>query len=356
LWIGTNGSGIRFDDRSQDYLLPVPGASNVHTAVALDSSGYIWLDNGYSSADTVHFSLEVQQPAAGYPGASARTGLFYEGSQYYLDNILSMNVDHNGTIYCGALSGELLILRHNGNPLQGQSALTDIQMLKHGFGRIWSIDALSDGTTVIGADNGLFLINPYTGRYEVVQNIGFSIRAVAAAPDGTLWLGSSRGILRIKTPLEYQAGTTLYSMTSAVADTIRYEAIYYTEEQGLIDNAVTTLALQPTGGYLWAGTTAGISRFTTGVATQTIDSLNTTVRVWPNPLRRNRDNACIFEHIAPQSHIAIYSTGGTLVGTALPIEDNSTIYTWSISPSTVPGTYVYIISPGKTFGKIMVLP
>ncbi|MBW6474475.1 MAG: hypothetical protein K0B14_15215 [Anaerolineaceae bacterium] len=65
------------------------------------------------------------------------------------------------------------------------------------------------------------------------------VRALAAAPDGSLWIGyGNKGIANLKNG----------------------KFTNYTTEQGLTANGVTSLAVDPDG-ILWIGTTWGISRF-----------------------------------------------------------------------------------------------
>jgi len=64
------------------------------------------------------------------------------------------------------------------------------------------------------------------------------VRAVAVAPDGTLWFGTSAGVSRFD-------GATWTT---------------YTTRDGLAANRVSSVTVGPDG-TLWFGTAAGVSRF-----------------------------------------------------------------------------------------------
>ena len=123
---------------------------------------------------------------------------------------------------------------------------------------IQSLAVGSDGELWIGTDSGLTHLQRDSARFSPLGGIqrephfttltardglaGDSITALVESPDGTLWVGSTQGLNRLR-------GTHVDSWATT---------------SGLPDNAVSALALDAAGA-LWVGTEHGLARFDHGI-------------------------------------------------------------------------------------------
>jgi len=215
LWAATEEGLVRFDGVNfrifnQDNI---PGVvSPMFYDLKRSSAGGIWAAN----ANTIVHAKE--NSVRSY---DART--LIEGTW-----ITTVSEDHNGHVWAGTHSGDLLILKNGSVQLQ-----TGWEEYKNGA--VITIETISDGV-MIGTQNGLFKYTRETGEIEELSTYrGIEVRAVAETPEGNLWVGTqSRGLFHH----------------------LQEEIIVIDRTNGLADNKVNTLNLTDEG-RLWVGLGSG---------------------------------------------------------------------------------------------------
>ncbi len=212
-------------------------------AVAQSHDGYLWLgtDDGLVRFDGVRFS-----PAAGLEGSwvhglavgrggdlwaatdggvrrlsDGRVTAFGTADGLPSDAVRGVAVDPAGTVWAGTAAG---LARYAGGRWSAVGPPRDVVALAAVGGAVWS----AHGTRAASTD----------GRSV---DAGAAVTALTGGPDGSVWVGTARGLVRAG-PL----GTHRY-----------------TTADGLADDAVTSLSVG-SNDTLWVGTRDGFSRFRDG--------------------------------------------------------------------------------------------
>jgi signal transduction histidine kinase/ligand-binding sensor domain-containing protein/HPt (histidine-containing phosphotransfer) domain-containing protein/ActR/RegA family two-component response regulator len=233
LWLATRSGPVRFDG-VRFALAEVAGSART---LATDRQGRLW--TSFDSGRVVlRESREPREPRdIEWPGRSG-------------DAVQVFFADRSGTLWAGTEQG---LARVRGGQLE-RAALPGGQTGGLETGLVTAITASPDGTLWIaalshgshGSHDSQALVSVHGGGEVTAYTLRDGlpegrIQALAAAPDGTLWVGTDHGLGR----LADGRWTT------------------FTERDGLPDDEVTALAVDRDGN-VWAGTRRGLARFHEG--------------------------------------------------------------------------------------------
>ena len=326
-------------------------------AIALDSSGYIWITcwfNDFGSLLAYDPAYEPV-PTATTPESKHYRYFFPLNDAHWRAFISAMCVDVTGNILvCEHSEGNasIQIFRHNGNPLRdGLQVVADTS----GFGTTFDAAATKDSLTYIATATGFFTysapensirkglyVRSWNGSSPVLTRVDSSLTEVTTVEledERILWLGTlSSGLIRYD----------FLDNTSTVID----------ESSGLLSNSIQDLSIDRKNGYLWIATDRGVSRYSIGYP---VDHKNTgPALVYPNPYSKRRHVEVVFAKLPTKSTVQVYSVNGALVTTLSPVETgtNGSVCTWKPSRGTVPGMYLYSIRSSGAIrqGKLIVTP
>ncbi|MBD3390603.1 MAG: T9SS type A sorting domain-containing protein [Chitinivibrionales bacterium] len=364
VWVGTPGGGVKAFDKDRNEwrryyggahegfggwrLLEGDGWSDPWSkcdALCLDSAGYLWVSSWENPAGClVCYDPRYRDPG-NPPDTVATTYYRYFAkepvqSQYYMENVVALNTDVNGTIFAGSESGQLLVFSHDGGePLQG-----DITV--HGFitNLVTVLDMVSteNGLTWIVTGKGLYRYDAKTDSLVEDEIVPQNLTAVEAESNDFVWLGTSGdGLIRY----DWQSKSML------VRD----------QNHGLASNTIVDLSADPERGYLWVASDNGMSRYDLGHTAETITK-NRGMEVYPNPFSFS-DAAhaeVVIRKLAPQSSVHVYDARGTLVEKLSPASQNRHEWTFSWRPSRrlTPGTYFCAARTNSTSAveKLLIIP
>lgn len=214
IWAGTEGSGLlRFHDGEVRTLGTEDGmAGRFVRRILEDSRGRVWV----SRDDAL---LRVNGDRLEYPaelGDDAHIG-------YH-----ALTEDREGTLFAGGV--HLIALTRDGK--LHHLPLPDM----HGENRVKSLLAASDGTLWIGTIRGL--VSMRDGRFRVYPNIHVTVRSLFQSSDGALWIGT--------------LGQGLWTMRDGLLSRIA--------DPHLLPSQTILTVLQDGHGQMWVGTQAGLVR------------------------------------------------------------------------------------------------
>jgi hypothetical protein len=337
--------------------------TNASLAMTRDSSDFLWADNSWQGdAGTSNHTLTcIKAGPQGYEDWSFAT-FFRPSSPYFASLTTALEVNAHGIIIAGTDDGRIISFRHNGNPMAGEiQSIRDIgQLTNDKFGSIKALKSLhgsNDSIVAAATSSGLFFVDIFSGYQIRVQNIPGPVTALALEEGSILWAATQKGVYRFEIPPIFpeSKSKTLASSISKLNDTT-LSVTTITEENGLIDNDITSLSLDKNKGHLWIGTVSGLSRFNTGIWSGSSDKKS--VIVAPNPCSLSRHREVVFEQVNPDATITIFNLSGRPIGTATAdkLVSNSSIFTWTPPPNLAPGSYYYTISPKRVVGKLFIIP
>ena len=362
IWIGTPGSNVKFYDAqnnqwSRYYTAGyigfdttvrkfTPNEANSWgrvDAIAQDSSGYMWFSNNDPIA------LIKSGPLVCYDASNRQSPnyrrFFPMGNEYYAKNITSICIDSSGKILAGTDDGRLLIVRHDGNPIADG---VTVEIDKNDMDVI-DICSAPNGAAWIATGKGLYRYQRSDGSLALNSAVQTAVTCVEAENERILWLGtSSAGLIRYDVAKDAQTTVDMGS--------------------GLVSNAVKDLSIDKRGGYLWVGTTDGVSRYYLGHSDVPVAG-NASIIAYPNPFSRSNPNhrMIVFKHCAPEAQVLIYAMNGTLVkqlsrgnNSLNPVDDNafeSTLF-WVPPKKLAPGAYYFVGNPQKPVAtkKLLIVP
>ena len=353
MWFGSPGANIKaYDTLEKTWSIYAPGevdtpwfrhitASSpeqsvwgMSSALAQDSSGYIWMGiwHGYKG------SLICYTPGLEPSPASYRRFLSkYDAPSYYMENVYALNVDARGAIFAGSEAGQLLVFSHNGQPITGGITI-EKEWYTSPIGKIFDMTSTSDNLTWIVSTQGLNVYNPAKKSLTHIDKIPATVTAIEAEDDFLFWLSTAdKGLIR-------------YDRQSD-------EITYINSGSGLPSNVVNDISLDRTNRCLWLATDKGVSRFEL-ISGALAHLGNSTTTVYPNPFSRSnaRHREIVFDQVPARARLTIFTLTGSPVAVVNPLEVNAHIFTWIPDRTLMVGTYFYqIVSPEQTkVGKILI--
>jgi signal transduction histidine kinase/ligand-binding sensor domain-containing protein/DNA-binding response OmpR family regulator len=277
LWLGTNGGGLLYFDRTQgEYTAythqtdnPNSPAGDVIVGLTADPAGNLWI--GYFLAGLDRFD--------------GKTFTHYNTSQpggLTDDNAWVLKCDHQGDLWVGTLSGGLLVfdtstgkrLKHfetrgsvysiietkAGDMLIGsqsglyryneqadslelyeKEAFDDIQLSRNDINNLYED---SRGLLWIGTKNGLFVFNPYTRNIQMfVAGSGLSselVQSILEDSEHNMWIATNRGLTCVRVSTSNDKPGYFYNLLSydssegLQGEMFNYNAAYLSSRSELI--------------------------------------------------------------------------------------------------------------------------
>lgn len=245
LWVGTMTGGLnRFDKHTESFQVFEHSDSlnsiseNTVWTVISDNQGNIW--SGTSRGLNC------------FRKSSGKFSWFRSNSSdkqsLITDMVVSLFKDHTGRLWVGTVEGLCLL---NGSGGKFSRFLNPEQNHMPGANLVWSISETPDGRILTGTNNGVYSLDPLTGKFTLILGKPGKQAVVAwsmaTQQNGTIWVGSNHG---------------LYRITSSA----KKPEVFLNDPsrpQSITDNNIWCLMPDPSG-FLWVGTNNGISKAKTG--------------------------------------------------------------------------------------------
>lgn len=344
IWFGTSGAGIKcfsYADSSWKFFEHRAGDDSVFfssdkydmlwskcDAFTLDSSGYLWVSRYGNNAGSLICYDYRYDPDNSQTVSSLRhyRNYFPSSSQYHNLNFRCLHTDNNGNIFAGGEQGDVVVFRHNGNPLEDNS-ITVLKSMQ--TDSVFDMATMDNGKTYIATSDSLFVYNPDSNTISVDNEFKYTARYFASESDDILWIGTpANGIVR-------------YNVSSN-------DHIIYTTASGLISNNIRDLSIDRKNGFLWIATDTGISKLDIGYSV--VNNLSgSNMEVFPNPfsISKMKQAFVTIRNIPKDSKVAIYNSNGQLVAKPkLDRKGNGTSYSWK-PENIVPGVYQIVVKCNK---------
>lgn len=333
-----------FDGKNWTVFDTVPAMAGQAWAVTIDRSGNKWYGfwgGGASAAwgakpDSFFRFDTLNSPLVGIPGFNfyilvTDVAIDYQGNVWFANSLASNGQalvvrKPDGSFVTfgpadGFVSNDIVALYPFGNHIwiAFKKAGTTAGVADFDFGGTVS-DKSDDRLTYYNKDNNFLLDNRVT--------------AIAVDHKGTVWAGTGLGLSRLNTdfnppffetvPLPQPLGPQVNSIvvdprnnkwvgTASGLALITGEGEMYgpflPENSGLVAPAINDMDFDPNRGYLWIGTTGGLSRLSTQVLAPS--AAISGVEAFPNPyVLRTGDERVHFRRLPLDSRIFIYTVAG----------------------------------------------
>lgn len=243
----------------RNYSIEVGLSESVAETMIQDERGYIWVGTGYglNRFDGISFKQ------------------YYEEDGLASNDVHSLYQDRNGTIWAGTEFGvsvlreDTLVTPESLTPL---SSYPIIAITEDPVGNLW-FGTESDGAWMLRNNGELISVNETMGiSMERVQTI-------FASKDGTIWIGSRDGLVRIKNDnIQYHTienglphnrirhitgdsfGRIWIGTFAGLVKVEGGELTVYDKSDGLLDEKIQTITVEDRN-RIWLGTESGISLF-----------------------------------------------------------------------------------------------
>lgn len=400
MWFGLNGSPVKRYRPSNDswirynisagnssYRFDLIDDANIKDkwckcdAIAQDSSGNMWFTvYNYSKGCLISYNPKVYDPE--------KNDYKYhlsDKSSAYMPYPIALNVDILGNIFIGGKSGKLVVFKPGNNSVEDNISH---RFLNVNLSRIWHMSSTPDSGTWIATGSGLYyyklhnekdgilIKNTYKFKnivtcveyensftYPETNNYGETLED-STKTETILWLGTDGiGLIRAR-------AITMTHRDGSIASSWIDSTTTFDESHGLINNKIKHMDMDRTNGHLWIATDMGLSRYNLGHSFKKVTT-NTKMQVYPNPYIKSRHREIIFENLAPNSIIIIYTIDGRIVdqivdrGSNVVKTMNQWTYMWKPGTKILPGTYFYACKfredatdkrQKSRLGKILILP
>lgn len=343
VWLGTWGDGllvikndstmIHYDETNGVLSSSDAGDPNYPavTGIVEDLNGVIWV--------TIWDSQLNQQLVAITDSLVTHFG---PSDQLYANDLISITVDTWNRKWIGSASNGIYVLDDNYTPHDKSddqmASVTDSDGLDSE--NIAALAADQEGGVYIGTPNGLqyFLSSLSDIQYGLFSN---NIKALALDGVGNIWAGTQGGISY------YHDG--LWNNFSV-------------DNSLLVDNDILSLAVDKQNGYIYAGTTKGISRITTSFIEP--EASLTELTIFPNPFIPDQHEAVQIDGLISRVCLTIFTSSGYLVKKISMLDDvNGRRVSWdgtdTMEQPVPAGIYIAVMSnedgSKKQLGKIALI-
>ena len=304
LWVGTWGGGViwrspddelRFYNAHTGHLAGIASDTNyaVISDIAVDHNGVVWMLNYGSRSGKALVAVNVVD-------ADTQWVYFSDSDGIITNQLRRIFVDHQNRKWIGTefeasseVKGIIIYDDHN-TPMdksddevfylttnEGLESNAVKAMAEDSYGIVWicTLDGLNyylDGT--IGT------------RYGLLTN---DVRSIAVDCQDNKWIATSSGV--------------------NILDADGYRWRYYTTSNSpLVSDDVTSIAIDGRSGYVYIGTSAGLSRLETPYIAP--ESNLSQLKVYPNPFEiPNPQTPLKIDNLAAQVSVNIYTPSGFLV-------------------------------------------
>lgn len=273
VWVGTRQGIVIYDGKTWS-LLPLELEMNNITSIVFDATGVAWL--GSLGAGVLrHDGVTLQQ--------------FTEEDGLPTSYVSTLAIDHKGVVWGGYSWDNVGLFRYR----NGEWA---VYAKDDGLADNEVLDIAIDSCGDIWAATPYYLSRFNGDSWTTYRNKdclqGEYVTSLAAAPGGDVWVGTTGGVFRYDgnqwtlhnvwqsfiendsdrifciTALEFDSNGTLWAGTYGCGISC-YDGetwMSYTEDDGLPDNRVSTLAAG-SGSSMWVGTIGGLCVYSNGVCT-----------------------------------------------------------------------------------------
>ena len=360
LWLGTHGRGIAKYDSIFHFYVPNDPASNRFSGMAIDLDGSLWC---------THFMDRSCEISRLYPDGEWK--IYNKGNELGIGRHgpIDVVVDIQGNKYIGAWDyndrvGLIKITPEDSVDtlkIPAPKVISDLYIDRDGYlwvatwptllykfkgdsiieifsqvGYINNIVSDDSGNIWVGSDmNGLWELTKHDWK-RITGLPSTQITALSKDINGNIWIGTMGGTCKIRN------GEIVAKYTSANSDILGDIACditcdskgnvwcaikdngvskldaqgqfkNYTVKDGLVSNQLSRILFDAKTGYLWIGTSYGLSRFDTRIKPY---GPITEIEVYPNPFIRSKGHEWITFYL-PQERtevsIKIYSITGKLI-------------------------------------------
>ena len=336
LWAASRNNGVSVYTGTEWILYNVETFSDLWTndvvAVNSDGAGNIWL--GTWGKGTIFLrpdgSFEAYRSVNGY-----LAGISIDPDYAVVSHIFT---DSRGTTW--------LINREAGNNLPVVAVNPDSLWTYYGFGDgitskfLQHITEDSEGKKWFGSEmNGLFVLDDagtsdYKGDDPPILQITTAnglesneITALAVEKDGGVWIGTRKGLhYYFFGSITRRYGLASDNITALLVDGANnlwvgtrvglshlsasdFSWSHYTvENSGLVNNDITSLALDPDTGVLYVGTNQGISSLNTPYSRPLAELSD--LHIFPNPYLPGKHGSVSIDNLSENVTVAIFTSGG----------------------------------------------
>lgn len=243
----------------RNYSIEVGLSESVAHDLIQDSRGYVWVATGYGLN---RFDGNYFRP-------------YYEDDGLSNNKVNSLYQGSNSIIWVGTETGISILDKDSLHTPEYLSELSNFAIL--------SVFEDRDGSYWFGTDgDGLWVMNDDKEMYSISGELGLpviSVRAIDQASDGTIWIASREGVVRITGDEWFHYGVEHGFPELRVRDLVadNYGRIWaasrsglalyqngsfrlYTQEDGLNDNRIQSITVESEN-RIWLGTESGVSFF-----------------------------------------------------------------------------------------------
>jgi sugar lactone lactonase YvrE len=263
----------------------------------VDYQGNVWFSNVHLPFDTAGPALVVRKPDGTFVtfGKSDKFGgtdslvssdivaLFPDGDSIWIafkpDNTPGIgNLNFNGTV--SNKSDDRLTHYNKDNNFLLDNRVTAIAVDRRGT--LWAGTGL--GLSRFNADFSFFETVP------LPQPLGPQVNSIVVDPRNNKWIGTASGLALITEEGEIFGP-------------------FLPENSGLVSPLINDMDFEPKTGYLWIGTTGGLSRLSTQVLEEV--SPLSGVEAFPNPfILKTGSERAYFRRLPLDARVHIYTTAG----------------------------------------------
>lgn len=220
---------------------------------------------------------------------------------------------------------------------------------------LWSVEYGPDGSLWVGTSAGLVryfqgTIDSFTVKTEDDEGlIGGTVYDIEFDDRGRLWVATNKGLNRIDPD-----GTISAAYTTAMEWQRELQLIYPPEViSPLPDHSCRVLAYDPSGGFIWIGTANGLARFDVNEPVEVVRPMSEMI-LYPNPVHAARgDNALRIARISGLVDIRVYNLEGGLVHEAARVSEDGIAWDLLTISGYQASSGIYIVQVKGTGGTSM---